>query len=180
MGELDLCRSFLKLDQRNFHCWNYRRNVVDLLIELSSQPKQQIIERELRFSIDKIHENFSNYSAFHHRSIYIRSLSVSFSALFPEELSLVLNAVFTEPDDQSAWWYFQFLLDWAKTESAKAERGSCEWLWTLLLHALGQLTVSEGVVLDTPYSWFFLTHTPIFISPSLSLSLSLNLCLSVW
>lgn len=31
--------------------------------------------------------------------------------LFREEYSVVESAVFTEPDDQSAWWYYHFVTD---------------------------------------------------------------------
>jgi len=45
----------------------------------------------------------------------MNSTSVLQSILEPE-LAIVENAVFTEPDDQSAWWYHQFLLTWISTE----------------------------------------------------------------
>lgn len=89
---------------------------------------------EFEFSTDKIAENFSNYSAFHHRSIFIKLLpSVQhflnnilkdptndnyfkeFENIITQEFTIIENAVFTEPDDQSAWWYHQFLLSWLKT-----------------------------------------------------------------
>ena len=28
--------------------------------------------------------------------------------------SIILNAVFTEPDDQTPWWYHRFIVSWAK------------------------------------------------------------------
>lgn len=107
-AELALCKLFLTYDQRNFHCWNYRRYLVSMANV--SHPS------EFQFSTDKISENFSNYSAFHHRSVYVSSLVLDSSTqeanqlLFEEEFSIIENAVFTEPDDQSAWWYYHFLL----------------------------------------------------------------------
>ena len=95
----------MSADQRNFHCWNYRRYIVILGAVSPS--------KEIHFSLTKIQENFSNYSAFHHRSVYIKdNLSNSPTEVLPEELALIENAIFTEPDDQSAWWYHQFLFTW--------------------------------------------------------------------
>jgi geranylgeranyl transferase type-2 subunit alpha len=107
-AELALCKEFLTYDQRNFHCWNYRR----YLVSMANVPPSS----EFAFSTDKISENFSNYSAFHHRSVFIKSLVLESNtqednqALFEEEFSIIENAIFTEPDDQSAWWYYHFLL----------------------------------------------------------------------
>lgn len=101
--EFQLCREFLKLDQRNFHCWNYRRQVARIA---KATPQS-----EFNFSGDKIGENFSNYSAFHHRSVFLFKLpDFNYDSVIESELQVVENAVFTEPDDQSAWWYLQFLL----------------------------------------------------------------------
>lgn len=103
--ELLLCKEFLQQDQRNFHCWNYRRSV----FERSGLP----FEMELAYSTEKIQENFSNYSAFHHRSIFIKQCRGDMEDILNEEFSIVENAIYTEPDDQSAWWYHQFLIQFA-------------------------------------------------------------------
>lgn len=104
--ELNLCEQFLREDQRNFHCWNYRR---DIHLR-SGLPNSQ----EFDFTTKKIQENFSNYSAFHQRSKYLQFTVVEgdLNAVLEGELSLVENAIFTEPDDQSGWWYQQFLFTW--------------------------------------------------------------------
>lgn len=105
-SELGLCSLLLKEDQRNFHCWNYRRHIV-------SSGKCSHSD-EFKFSTEKIVENFSNYSAFHHRSIYIMAmLDQNCKECLAQEFSIVENAIFTEPDDQSAWWYYQFLISQA-------------------------------------------------------------------
>ncbi|POM58791.1 Geranylgeranyl transferase type-2 subunit alpha [Phytophthora palmivora] len=98
--EIGLCDKLLNLDERNFHCWNYRR-YVGKLAGMSD-------EDQLGFTTQKIEQNFSNYSALHHRSISLPD-PLTADVLF-EEIGLVQQAVFTEPDDQSAWFYFRWLL----------------------------------------------------------------------
>lgn len=197
--ELGLTVQFLERDERNFHCWNYRRFVVSMLLwqqsmdrnpgvildsspgvwnillhdeedtlgkesyhlmgaqiassttERTSKPSQSEvfvneteliasdnsaaatsrsveekavestdwIAHEWEFTQEKIKQNFSNFSAFHYRSkLYHLSLQrrmkeggvEAMSDQLRNELGLIENAVFTEPDDQTAWWYQSFLL----------------------------------------------------------------------
>jgi geranylgeranyl transferase type-2 subunit alpha len=106
-SELALCARLLQLDARNFHCWNYRRAVAT---RAQADP-----ESELEFATRMIEANFSNYSAFHHRSVYVRQLKLSpelKQGQVESEFSLTESAIFTEPDDQSAWWYRRFLYSW--------------------------------------------------------------------
>lgn len=132
-AELQLCQDFLKADQRNFHCWIYRSFVVkDSLVPESD---------ELAFSMEKLKENFSNYSAFHYRSIYIGKwrdkhlasndpACAALRSIIDEELQLIENAIFTEPDDQSAWWYLRFVLSLAKNAQegeTQEQADSDEW-----------------------------------------------------
>lgn len=194
-GELILCAEFLTLDERNFHCWNYRRFVVSTLAyvllagesmttdicsrvdggwdfldidndyvedipiigaqltllsssSLGSDGKggtddnntqinknasnmekiQKLLDSEWDFTSEKVNQNFSNGSAFHYRSkllplrLYFQSkleesspseIMKIRSDWVQEEMELIRNATFTEPDDQTSWWYFRFILSWA-------------------------------------------------------------------
>jgi hypothetical protein len=106
--EIKLCGDMLNMDQRNFHCWNYRRFIVD--------TGNLSLTNELEFCTEKIEQNFSNYSAFHHRSVYLRILHdkkplEKMLPILKVEFSIVENATFTDPYDQSVWWYHRFLVD---------------------------------------------------------------------
>jgi len=106
--ELMLCQRFLKLDERNFHCWDYRKWVAS---KAHVPPSS-----ELDFTMEKIEENFSNYSAWHYRTkllplIHPAEDNTSIKeVIVHKELDLVQNAAFTDPEDSSAWFYHTWLL----------------------------------------------------------------------
>lgn len=105
--------------------WNYRRYV------LASMPDQRPLITELAYTTRKIGASFSNFSAWHQRSKVYSSLwnagelnpinsreeGMSLLCLWcsvaltrNKEFDLVHNALFTDPDDQSAWIYHRWLI----------------------------------------------------------------------
>jgi geranylgeranyl transferase type-2 subunit alpha len=76
-----------------------------------------ILEQEWNFTDRKIRDNFSNFSAFHYRS---KLLPILKKDLTNEFETIVNNAICTEPDDQTAWWYQSFLLEYAAVNNDDA------------------------------------------------------------
>ncbi|KAK8696556.1 hypothetical protein V6N13_001689 [Hibiscus sabdariffa] len=108
--ELRLLDKFQKADSRNFHAWNYRRFVAELMNRSEKD--------ELKYTEDMIYTNFSNYSAWHNRSVLLSALLEKKAEgfllkenLLPEEYEFIHQAIFTDPDDQSGWFYHLWLLD---------------------------------------------------------------------
>ena len=112
--EIKLTGKLLALDDRNFHCWTYRRFVV--------RVASVAAEAELAFTTQKIEANFSNYSAWHYRSKLLPTIyqegggaggaagAQTLGTVLRDELQLVRNAFFTAPEDSSAWFYHRWLL----------------------------------------------------------------------
>ncbi|MGH0135574.1 UNVERIFIED_CONTAM: hypothetical protein FKN15_025712, partial [Acipenser sinensis] len=108
--ELELCSKLLQLDERNFHCWDYRRLVVS--------RSQVSCSEELDFTFKLISSNFSNYSSWHYRSTLLPRVHPDtcqqagrvHEGVLLTEYELVRNAFFTDPNDQSAWFYYRWLL----------------------------------------------------------------------
>jgi geranylgeranyl transferase type-2 subunit alpha len=138
-NELALCARLLtEHDGRNFHCWNYRAFIVDQQLAFISddsihdglggdddghrgnrnesdkrERKGDIIDRELAFAQSLIDRDFGNYSAWHRRAHLIAEHVKDEDrrrSLMAGDVDLVLRAVWTDPEDHSAWLYLRGLL----------------------------------------------------------------------
>ncbi|KAF0976786.1 hypothetical protein FDP41_004081 [Naegleria fowleri] len=104
-NDLKLTAQLLSYDNRNFHCWNYRRFILQLLDRKPSA--------ELEYLYGML-DDVQNYSAWHNRSAllveYSEKESIPFTEVVNQEYDLCTNAFYTEPSNQSAWIYHRWLL----------------------------------------------------------------------
>ncbi|XVE95174.1 hypothetical protein REPUB_Repub02eG0073400 [Reevesia pubescens] len=150
-NELRLLDKFQKADSRNFHAWNYRRFVAELM-KRSEQD-------ELKYTEDMIYTNFSNYSAWHNRSVLLSALLqkkegfLSKENILPEEYEFIHNAIFTDPDDQSGWFYHLWLLD----QTVKADSPLLVSSWPA--HGSDVLLLGDGCHNGSAFSPFTTLHS---------------------
>lgn len=135
-GEMALVGKMLSYDSRNFHGWGYRRKVVAALEQLTLQelqekeaaieettegdalaPKASMAEEEYAYTTKMIRTNLSNFSAWHNRTKLIPKLlderradGTARRKLLDEEIDLITQALYTDPNDQSLWFYHQYLV----------------------------------------------------------------------
>ncbi|KAI5456280.1 hypothetical protein BGZ63DRAFT_90218 [Mariannaea sp. PMI_226] len=114
--ELGLVSKMLTKDRRNFHAWGYRRHVVAQL-ESPGLDGQSLVEPEFEYTTSMIHWDLSNFSAWHNRSQLIPRLLHEREAkdnarkeFLDQELNLVREALNVGPEDQSLWFYHQYLI----------------------------------------------------------------------
>ncbi|KAI9282574.1 hypothetical protein BY458DRAFT_496667 [Sporodiniella umbellata] len=113
-AELGLVDKMLQFDARNFHGWNYRRYVTSHIRE-REKDVYKLIKSEYEFTTKKINQSFSNYSAWHQRSKLLPEIVAPMTTeeknnVAQNELELVKNAIYTDPEDQSAWLYYWWLV----------------------------------------------------------------------
>ncbi|KAB5528108.1 hypothetical protein GE09DRAFT_1150332 [Coniochaeta sp. 2T2.1] len=114
--ELGLDSMMLTRDRRNYHAWAYRRYLVAKL-ESPELAGQGMVKEEFDYTTRMTEWDLSNFSAWHNRSKLIPRLlderganDVARRAFFDEELGLVKRGLDVGPDDQSLWFYHQFLM----------------------------------------------------------------------
>jgi geranylgeranyl transferase type-2 subunit alpha len=104
----------LGLDSRNFHGWGYRRQVVAAVERLGGKS---MCEDEFQYTAKMVQSNLSNFSAWHYRGQLIPRLlrergadDVARRGLYDAEFELITQALYTDPYDQSLWFYHQYLM----------------------------------------------------------------------
>ncbi|KAK5997372.1 Geranylgeranyl transferase type-2 subunit alpha [Cladobotryum mycophilum] len=114
--ELALVGKMLHKDRRNYHAWAYRRHVVGQL-EGPPLAGQSMVETEFQYTTKMIKMDLSNFSAWHNRSQLICRLlderasnDVVRRKLLDDEFNLVRDGLNVGPEDQSLWYYHQFLV----------------------------------------------------------------------
>ena len=119
IGEIGLCNKFFLKDDRNFHCWNYRVKILSLISIYFQNTFQKFVEDELKFTIEKITMNSSNFSAWLYRSklipIYFLQHNIKWNTkealdFFKDDLDLIKKAIYTDPKDQSPWNYLSWII----------------------------------------------------------------------
>ncbi|KAH8904023.1 protein prenylyltransferase [Coniochaeta sp. PMI_546] len=114
--ELGLDSMMLTRDRRNFHAWAYRRYLVAKL-ESAELGGRSMVEEEFDYTTRMTRMDLSNFSAWHNRSKLMPRLldergasDAARRAFFDEELGRVKEGLNVGPEDQSLWFYHQFLM----------------------------------------------------------------------
>ncbi|KAL2265308.1 hypothetical protein VTJ83DRAFT_6408 [Remersonia thermophila] len=114
--ELRLASRMLDKDRRNFHAWGYRRHVVAQL-ESPVLNGKSMAEAEFAYTTAMIHKDLSNFSAWHSRAKLIPCLldergadDAARRAFLDAELNQTREALNVGPEDQSLWYYHQYLI----------------------------------------------------------------------
>lgn len=129
--ELGLVGKMLVRDERNFHGWDYRRQVVARIEYLRAANKLEgasLVESEFEYTSKMVRKALQNFSALHYRSKLIPRLldernasSIDRTKLFEAELDMMQEALI-DPFNQSAWFYHQYLMSTLATDCPQSER----------------------------------------------------------
>ena len=165
--EINLCNGYLDKDERNFHCWDYRRFVVDS----AGVPDAE----ELRYTFDRINENFSNYSAWHYRSKLLPlvhpaeaeaggegGVGVAQDKRRLELEELVQHAAVTDPDDSSAQFYHTWMLGLVEDGggTTKPEILGCKLTCGEIIVVISVPIHAEELIVDGVERWFTTHNEP--------------------
>ena len=124
--EMVLIQHYLTKDPRNFHVWDYRKRILTKHYG-DFWTNDLVLIKEIEFVMIKIKENFSNYSAWHWKSKMIEALfkiNCSVVAHITSDMTILLNCFYSDPNDQSGWFYFNWLIDFMTLNKITIDRKS--------------------------------------------------------
>ncbi|KAK6844151.1 protein prenylyltransferase [Apiospora arundinis] len=136
VAELALDSKMLTKDRRNFHAWTYRRFIVAALESTAAaETTRSMTESEFEYTYSMIKVDLSNFSAWHNRSkLALRLLDergaddAARKKFLDQELELAREGLNVGPEDQSLWYYHQFLMDQITTLSVSKEDADAKGL----------------------------------------------------
>lgn len=110
--ELAVVNKLLEQDARNYHGWHYRRIVVGNIERITNKS---LDKQELEYTTTKINNNISNYSAWHQRvqiisRMFLKGEIKEQKEYIQAEISYIINAIFTDAEDQSVWFYIKWFI----------------------------------------------------------------------
>lgn len=112
--ELMIVDKLLAMDARNYHGWHYRRIVVG---KIEVMTKKSLDKQELTYVTSIINKNISNFSAWHQRVQLMTHIfkehevkGEEMKKMVIDEIEYITNAVFTDADDQSVWFYIKWFM----------------------------------------------------------------------
>lgn len=110
--ELAMTSNLLQIDARNFHGWHYRRLILNKLENVTGVNRDK---DELEYVTKNINKNISNYSAWHQRAALISNLFSNNEIpderqFIQDEFAYITNAIFTDAEDQSVWFYTKWFI----------------------------------------------------------------------
>ncbi|OEH76759.1 hypothetical protein cyc_07275 [Cyclospora cayetanensis] len=159
--EVNACERLLtEADCRNFHCWQHRATVLVWLAAFMRYRDRQRDGQEKEsdcsslflskrctspnaaLSLLLIQSDFSNYSAWH-----LRSMLPEVQQNIKEELDRLWHALYTDPSDQSLWQYYNSLFTVSGLEAA------------------GRLLSVRGASRVFPFTLLFFFSEPCLVSP---------------
>ena len=129
-GELVIVNALLEMDARNFHGWHYRRIVVSNIEKLT---KSSLNKSEFEYVTSKINKNISNYSAWHQRVQLITDMLsndqiVDKNEFMNKEIDYITNAIFTDAEDQSVWFYIMWMIKFPIVKELLGKDGYLKFL----------------------------------------------------
>ncbi|GAA5940652.1 Rab geranylgeranyltransferase BET4 [Sporobolomyces koalae] len=126
--EIKIVEMFLEKDGPTVHSWDYRRYLIESIQSIRNRQEDSVrtkplpnptTESELNFTTRKISSNFSNFSAWHYRTKLLAKLwhekgwdedHQDRRNRIDQEFDLVKQAIWSDPNDQSAWLYHRWLV----------------------------------------------------------------------
>lgn len=110
--ELELVSLLLQKDGRNFHVWGFRRYVVS---NLERYRGRSMVDEEFEYTTKSINSNYSNFSAMFNRTQLLKRKVQGLNndeklSLLRSEIEYGRSIVMIDPDDESGWLYYRFLL----------------------------------------------------------------------